>query len=121
MNTTSLIHQLGQYWPRSLSRLERAYQRQVLRQAIARIYPSFARQYPAWVNYLFDEQFLNQYAFALLARYLQYKTVPTPFELVQLWAEQFTWFNLETKERHVAQLMPVATNFLQRLNKEMFS
>jgi hypothetical protein len=121
MSTTSLIHQLGQNWPRWLSWLERAYQRQALRQAIARTYPSFAGQYPAWVNYLFDEQFLNQHAFALLARYLQYKAVPTPFELAQVWAEQFAWFNLETKERHVAQLMPVATDFLRQLNRELFA
>jgi hypothetical protein len=97
------------------------YQHQALRQAIARIYPTFARQYPEWVNYLFDEPFLNQRAFALLARYLEYKVVPTPFELVQVWAEQFAWFNLEMKERHVAQLMPIARDFLRRLNKELFN
>jgi hypothetical protein len=56
-----------------------------------------------------------------LARYLEYKVVPAPFELAQVWAEQFAWFNLETKERHVAQLMPVASNFLRRLNKELFN
>jgi hypothetical protein len=121
MSTTSLIHQLGLKWPGWLSWLERAYQRQALRQAITRIYPSFARQYPEWVNYLFDEPFLRQSAFPLLARYLEYKVVPAPFELAQVWAEQFAWFNLEMKERHVAQLMPVARDFLRRLNKELFN
>ena len=121
MSTTSLLHQLRQNWPGWLSWLERAYQRQALRQAIARIYPSFARQYPKWVNYLFDEQFFHQRAFPLLTHYLEYKAVPTPFELARIWAEQFAWFNLEMKERHVAQLMPVATDFLRRLDKELFN
>ena len=121
MSTTSLIHQFEQKRPGWLNWLERAHQRRALHQAITRTYPSFAGQFPEWVNYLFDEQFLNQHAFDLLARYLAYKAVPTPFELVRVWAEQFAWFNLEMKERHVAQLMPVATDFLRRLNKELFS
>jgi hypothetical protein len=92
-----------------------------LRQAIARIYPSFARQYPDWVDYLFDEHFLSQHGFHLLAAYIVYKAMPTPFELARVWAEQFAWFNLEMKERHVAQLMPVAADFLRRLDKELFN
>jgi hypothetical protein len=119
MATASLIQQFGQKWPGWSRWLGLAYQRRALRRAIARIYPAFAAKYPEWTNYLFDEHFLNQHAFPVLARYLKYKVVPTPFELVQVWAEQFTWFNLETKERHVAQLMPVASDFLRRLNKEL--
>lgn len=121
MSTTSLIYHFVQNslgWP---NWLERAYQRRDLRQAIARIYPSFARQYPEWVNYLFDEQFLQQRAFPVLACYLEYKAVPTSFELARVWAEQFAWSNLEMKERHVAQLMPVASDFLRRLDSELFN
>jgi len=47
--------------------------------------------------------------------------MPTPFELARIWAEQFAWFNLEMKERHVAQLMPVAADFLRRLDRELFN
>ncbi len=120
MSTTSLLYRFGQNRPGWLSWLEQAYRRYVLHQAIARVYPAFARQYPAWVDYLFDELFLHRYGFALLAHSLEYKTTPAPFELVRLWAEQFAWSNLEMKERHVAQLMPVATDFLRRLDKELF-
>lgn len=121
MSTTSLIYQLKQTWPRWPRRLRRVYQRRALHQAIARIYPTFARQYPEWVNYLFDEQFLHQLAFPVLASYLDYKVLPTPFELARAWAEQFAWSNLELKERHVSQLMPVVTDFLRRLNKGLFN
>jgi hypothetical protein len=121
MSITSLIHQLEQHWPGWLSELGRAYQRLALRQAIARSYPSFAATYPEWTDYLFDEHFLNQQAFPVLTRYLKYKVLPTPFELAQVWAEQLTWSNLEMKERHVAHLMPVATDFLCRLNKDLFN
>ena len=120
MSTTSFIYQFGQNSPGWPKWLERVYQRRALRQAIAHTYPSFAQQYPEWVNYLFDERFLHQRAFHLLAHYLDYKAVPASFELARIWAEQFTWSNLEMKERHVAQLMPVASDFLHRLNKELF-
>jgi hypothetical protein len=121
MSTTSLIHQFVQNsrgWP---NWLERAYQRWVLHRAITRIYPTFARQYPDWADYFFDEYFLRQRAFPLLASYLEYKAMPTSFEVARVWAEQFTWSNLEVKERHVSELMPVVSDFLRRLNKELFN
>ncbi|GAB4452734.1 MAG: hypothetical protein Fur0044_47740 [Anaerolineae bacterium] len=121
MSASSLIHQLGQHWPGWFSGLKQVAQQRALRRAIAHNYPSFAATYPEWTDYLFDNYFLNQRAFPVLARYLNYKVVPTPFELAQVWAEQLTWSNLEMKERHVAQLMPVATDFLRRLNKDLFN
>lgn len=121
MSTTSLIYQFVQTSLGRSNWLERAYQRQTLRQAIARIYPSFARQYPDWVDYFFDEHFLRQRAFPLLAAYMAYKAMPTPFEIARVWAEQFTWSNLEMKEQHVSQLMPVVSDFLRRLDKELFN
>lgn len=121
MSATSFIQQFRQPWPGRLGWLERAYHRQALRGAIARVYPVFARQYPEWANYLFDPPFLHHRAFALLAYYQEHKVVPAPFELVRLWAEQFAWSNLEMKERHVAHLMPVAADFLRRLDKELFA
>lgn len=121
MATASLIQQVGQNGSGWSKWLKRATQQRALRRAIARNYPSFATTYPEWTDYLFDNYFLNQRAFPVLARYLNYKVVPTPFELVQVWAEQFTWSNLEMKERHVACLMPVATDFLRRLNKDLFN
>lgn len=121
MSTTSLIYQFVQHSLSQPKWLERASRRRTLRQAIAHVYPAFARRYPEWVNYLFDEQFLQQRAFPLLTQYLAYKVVPTPFELAQIWAEQFTWSNLEMKERHIARLMPIATDFLRHLSKDLFS
>lgn len=121
MSTASLIQQLVQNspgWPRWL---ERVYQHRALHRVISHIYPAFARQYPEWAAYMFDEHFLHHLAFPVLARYLGYKVVPPPFELAQIWAEQFTWFNLEMKERHVSQLMPIANDFLRRLSKELFN
>lgn len=121
MSTISLVHQLKQHWSARISGLRSETQQRALRQALVRSYPAFAATYPEWTHYFFDEYFLSQRAFPILARYLQYKVVPTPFELAQVWAEQFSWSNLERKERHMARLMPVAADFLRRLDKELFS
>ncbi|MBE7556190.1 MAG: hypothetical protein HS126_34485 [Anaerolineales bacterium] len=120
MSTASLIYHLVHHSLRWPDWLERAQQRQALQQAIARVYPSFARQYPDWVDYFFDEYFLRQRAFPVLAGYLEFKALPTSFELARGWAEQFAWPNLEMKERHLALLMPVAADFLRRLDRELF-
>ncbi|MCL4295517.1 MAG: hypothetical protein KJ077_07310 [Anaerolineae bacterium] len=121
MSTASLIYHFIQHplsWP---DWLERTRQRRALHQAIARVYPSFARQYPDWVDYFFDEPFVRQRAFPLLVENLANKAIPTPITLARIWAEQFTWSNPEVKERHMAQLVPVAADFLRRLDQELFN
>lgn len=121
MTTASFIQQLGQNWPGWSIWFRRQIRRRSLKRAITRAYASFAQQYPDWVDYFFDEYFLGQRAFPVLACYLEYKALPTSFELARVWAEQFAWSNLEMKERHVAQLMPVSADFLRRLNQELFN
>ena len=121
MITTPLIHQVVQNWLGEQSWLGRQYQRQALQQAIIRAYVPFARQYPEWVDYLFDRRFLIQQAFPLFARSLEEKVWPSPVELVDLWAEQFTWFNQAMKQRHSAQLTPVVADFLRQLKRELAS
>ncbi|MBE7555606.1 MAG: hypothetical protein HS126_31540 [Anaerolineales bacterium] len=120
MATASFIQQVGQNWPGWSTWFKRQIQRRSLNRAITRAYTSFARQYPDWVDYFFDEYFLRQRAFPVLAGYLEFKALPTSFELARGWAEQFAWPNLEMKERHLALLMPVAADFLRRLDRELF-
>lgn len=121
MSTTTLIQQFVQTWLDRPNWLEQTYHRWTLHRAIARVYPVFARQYPEWIDYFFDEYFLKRRAFPLLAAYITDKAMPTSFELAQVWAEQLAWPNLEMKERHISQLIPVVADFLRRLSKELFN
>jgi hypothetical protein len=121
MTTAPLIQQFGQNRPGWSTWFKRQILRRSLNRAITRAYTSFVREYPDWVDYFFDEYFLSQRAFPLLADYMAKNAMPTPSELARVWTEQFTWFNPEMKERHMAQLMPVAADFLRRLDREVFN
>jgi hypothetical protein len=98
--------------------LRQQVQRWALRRAIARVYPTFAQQNPAWVDYAFDAWFLTHQAFPLFTRALEQHTWPAPVELANLWAEQFTWVKDELRQQHKTALIPAAAAFLNRLKLE---
>lgn len=85
--------------------------------AVKRAYLSFVDRYSDWVDSFFDEYFVHQKAKSLLARYLQPLDPPTPTELATLWVDQFPVGHVAQK--HVADLTPVAADFLRLLETEM--
>ncbi|MBI1882082.1 MAG: hypothetical protein HYR94_28235 [Chloroflexi bacterium] len=93
--------------------------RRMFRAALARTVTSFAQQYPDWNQYLFDEYFLTHQAASLIDNYLSHSASPLAKSLATAWAEQLPWLKPQTREKHVAELIPAATWFLQRLEAEM--
>jgi hypothetical protein len=87
------------------------------RAAVNRAYLRFADRYSDWVDSFFDKYFVQQKAKSLLARYLQPVDPPTPTELATLWEDQFPVDHLAHK--YVADLTPVAADFLRLLETEM--
>lgn len=99
--------------------LERKYQQRTYRQAVSRAYSIFAQRYPEWAASHFDEYFLTHDAAFLLARIGQGVTSPRPFTLAYVWSYQMTWFKEETRQRLIAELTPVAADFLRLLEAEL--
>jgi hypothetical protein len=91
----------------------------VFRMALKRAYASFAGYYPQWVASLFDEHFLRHSVASLLAGYVQTGTLPQPIELVLAWDEQLGPTTPAIRERRLAELAPVAANFLDWLAVEL--
>jgi hypothetical protein len=96
----------------------RAYQTRPLNQAIAHAYASFAEQYPEWVAALLDEYFLTHQAVPLLTRAAEEGNLFDPVELAKAWSEQLTWFNEQHRQSIIADLIPVAANFLHTFEEE---
>ncbi len=93
--------------------------RRVYRQALHRAYARFARQYPAWVESLFDEYFLNQHVAGLLARTGQGSTRATAYALAVAYSRQFRWPTPERQARVIARVTPIAGQFLRLFEAEL--
>lgn len=113
MIATLNIKQAVQHW------LESKSQHRAFRQAVSRAYATFARQYPEWAASYFDEYFLTHDATLLLARTGQGVASPTPHALAICWSRQITWFREETRQQLIAELTPVASDFLGWLAAEL--
>jgi hypothetical protein len=83
-------------------------QQAAFREALTRAYTTWAAHHREWVDYSFNEFFLTHQVAPRLERAPQ----PDPAELAHLWAEQFTWFNEEMRQRHISNLIPAIANFL---------
>jgi hypothetical protein len=99
--------------------LARKYQQRAFRQAVSRAYTIFAQRYPEWAASHFDEYFLTHDAAFLLDRIGQGVASPGPFALAYVWSHQMTWFKEETRQRLIAELTPVASDFLRLLEAEL--
>lgn len=83
--------------------------------AFQKAYTLFAKRHPEWANSLFDQPFLEQRIALLLKDDL---VLPTGLSLASWWADHL---GLGEKQRAhwVAQLTPVATDFLWLLRVEL--
>lgn len=90
------------------------------RTALAHAYTVCARQYyPKWASYLLDEEFQARGARRLRACYLMGVTCFQPADLAAFWADQMGWLSDEVKQRHIGELVPVASRFLRCLEAEL--
>lgn len=104
----TILHKTpGGYWLRYLA----------FQAALTRAYRRFAERYEDWVDCFFDKHFVQRKANALLARYLQPFDPPAPNELVRLWVDQFPVDHVA--QNYMADLTPVAAEFLRLLETEM--
>ena len=97
------------YWVRRL----------VFRAALKRAYASFAGYYPQWAAALFDEHFLQHGAASLSAGYFENGRLPQANELVLAWEAQLGLASPWVHERRIAELTPVAADFLDWLMLEL--
>ena len=102
-----------------LMRLKRSGQHQALQQAVIRTYNVWAPQNWEWVDSLFNEHFLTHRAVPVLIRYLDDSRQSAAVELANAWSEQLSWFDVERKRRHIANLIPTAAHFLRCLDAEL--
>lgn len=93
--------------------------RLVFRAALKRAYTSFANYYPQWAMALFDEHFLQHGAMALLAGYIEEGRLLPASELARAWDAQLGWNSPALRERRIAELTPVAADFLDWLVLEL--
>jgi hypothetical protein len=100
-------------------RRRRDARRQALAGAVGRAYAVWAPQNWEWVDSLFNEHFLAHRAVPVLTRYLDDSRQSAVVELANAWAEQLSWFDVELKRRHIANLTPVAAHFLRCLDAEL--
>jgi len=96
----------------------RRAQRKALREALAWAYTVSARDhYPKWASYLLDPEFQALGERHLRDCYLRGVSCLNPTELAGFWADQLGgWW---MKQRHVAELVPVASRFLRTLEAEL--
>jgi hypothetical protein len=100
--------------------LKQNSQGQVFQVALTWTYLTCARHYyPKWASYFLDEAFQAHGADRLLACYLKGSAYLTPTELATLWADQMLWLSAEMRQRHLAELIPVAARFLCCLEAEL--
>jgi hypothetical protein len=93
----------------------RRAQRKALREALAWAYTVSARDYyPKWASYLLDQALGERH---LRDCYLRGGACLNPTELAEFWADQLGgWW---MKQRHVSELVPVASRFLRTLEAEL--
>jgi hypothetical protein len=90
------------------------------RSALTQAYVMCARHYHLkWASYLLDEEFQAHAARRLRACYLEGVACLGPAELAGFWADHMGWLSEEVKERHIAELIPVASRFLRCLEAEL--
>ncbi|MCL4295021.1 MAG: hypothetical protein KJ077_04810 [Anaerolineae bacterium] len=93
--------------------------RLVFRAALKRAYASFASYYPQWAASLFDEHFLNHGATSLMAGYIRDGRLPQASQLALDWEAQLGSNSPAVRERCIAELTPVAADFLDWLTLEL--
>jgi hypothetical protein len=99
---------------------DRRAQGRALREALEWAYTVSARQYyPRWATYLLDPEFQALGANHLRDCYLKGVACLTPVELANFWADRIRWLDEETKQRHIAELVQVASRFLRSLEAEL--
>ena len=96
----------------------RKAQRKALREALNWAYTVSARDYyPKWASYLLDPEFQALGEQHLRDCYLKGVACLNPTELAGFWADQLGgWW---MKQRHGAELVPVASRFLRTLEAEL--
>lgn len=98
--------------------LGRDLQRLAFQVALTRAYTAFVQRHPDWAATLFDEHFLVHGAAPLLAQTLLRASPATPTAFAAAWADQLT-LAPEGRARRIAELTPVAADFLQLLDREV--
>jgi hypothetical protein len=98
--------------------LARRAQRKALRGALAWAYTVSARDYyPKWASYLLDPEFQALGERHFRNCYLKGVSCLNPTELAGFWADQLGgWW---MRQRHGAELVPVASRFLRILEAEL--
>ncbi len=92
--------------------LGRDLQRLAFQVALTRAYTAFVQRHPDWAATLFDEHFLVHGAAPLLAQTLLRASPATPTAFAAAWADQLT-LAPEGRARRIAELTPIAADFLQ--------
>lgn len=98
-------------------KVEQSPRPRVFKAAVARAYITFAREYPEWAQYLFDDHFLTHHAAPILADCLQ--GLAPSVAVARVWAEQMTWPVEESRQERIAQLTLVVAHFLELLEAEL--
>jgi hypothetical protein len=93
--------------------------RLVFRAALKRAYASFAGYYPQWAASLFDEHFLNHGTTSLMVGYMRDGHLPQASQLALDWDAQLGSNSPAVRERRIADLTPVAADFLDWLTLEL--
>jgi hypothetical protein len=115
MTVKSSLRQIRPKW------LEQIVERQAFQAALTRAYATWASSNGEWIDYSFNEHFLTHRAAPLLIRHMKGATPLGEADLANIWAEQFTWFDSEMKQRHIAKLIPAITDFLFCMEAELHS
>lgn len=102
-------------------RLINNFEQRLFRDALTRAFTAWAPQHWEWVDYLFNEHFLTHRVAPLLATCRQDGIQLDPVKLANIWAEQLTWFDDEMKQKHMAKIVPAATDFLLCFETELRS
>jgi hypothetical protein len=89
-----------------------------VRQAGARAYRHFARQFPQWADSLFDEHFISGPAAPLLARYALSPTPSAPADLALAWFAQICAPQAPATP-NLSEVGLVAAAFLQAFEREL--
>ena len=99
---------------------ERNSRRKAFRGAMTQAYTTCARHYhPKWASYFLDAEFQMLGEGRLRECNLKGIACMGPVELARFWADQIEWISEDAKQRHIAELVPVADRFLRVLVSEL--
>lgn len=98
---------------------EQAIQRRRFQAALSSAYTTWSSRHGEWVDYSFNQHFLTHQVTPYLIHCQEENTQPDPVELAKRWAEQFTWFDKEMRQRHIATLIPAICDFMSCLEAEL--